>query len=51
MKRFRRLRSDERIRSLGRETHLERSLLVYPIFVEEGENIKTPVESMPGIYR
>ena len=51
MKRFRRLRSDERIRSLVRETHIERSMLVYPIFVEEGENIKTPVESMPGIYR
>lgn len=51
MKRFRRLRSDERIRSLVRETHIERSMLVYPIFVEEGENINTPVESMPGIYR
>lgn len=51
MKRFRRLRSNERIRSLVRETHIERSMLVYPIFVEEGENIKTPVESMPGIYR
>jgi porphobilinogen synthase len=24
--------------------------LIYPIFVIEGENIKSPIESMPGIY-
>ena len=25
--------------------------IIYPIFIEEGENIKKPVESMPGIFR
>ncbi len=51
MKRFRRLRSSEQIRRLVRETRLNKSDLIYPIFIEEGENIKTPVESMPGIFR
>lgn len=51
MKRFRRLRSDERIRSLVRETRIDKSMLIYPIFVEEGNNIKEPIESMPGIFR
>ena len=51
MKRFRRLRSSEQIRRLVRETLLNKSDLIYPIFIEEGENIKTPVESMPGIFR
>lgn len=51
MKRFRRLREDKRIRSLVRETHIDRKSLIYPIFVIEGENIKNPVESMPDIYQ
>ena len=51
MKRFRRLRSSEAIRNLVRETKVSKSELIYPIFIEEGENIKKPVESMPGIFR
>lgn len=51
MKRFRRLRSGEQIRSLVRETTVEKKSLIYPMFIEEGENIKAPVESMPGIFR
>lgn len=51
MKRFRRLRSSEQMRNLVRETTVEKSSLIYPIFIEEGENIKTPIPSMPGIYR
>lgn len=51
MKRFRRLRSGEQIRRLVRETSVEKKSLIYPMFIEEGENIKIPVESMPGIYR
>lgn len=51
MKRRRRLRVNETIRSLVRETSLQISELVYPIFVMEGENIKNPVDSMPGIYQ
>lgn len=32
-----------------RETHLRTDELIYPIFVIEGENICSPVDSMPGI--
>lgn len=51
MKRFRRLRANETIRSLVRETHIYKSELIYPIFVIEGENIKNPVPSMPDIFQ
>ncbi|MBP0957038.1 MAG: porphobilinogen synthase [Oscillospiraceae bacterium] len=51
MKRFRRLRSAENIRRIVRETHIDKSSLIYPVFVEEGENIKKPVDSMPGVFR
>lgn len=42
MRRFRRLRSNESIRSLVRETRVDKKDLIYPIFVAEGENIKSP---------
>lgn len=51
MKRMRRLRNSEAIRTLVRETKLTESELIYPIFVIEGENIKRPVSSMPGIFQ
>lgn len=49
MQRMRRLRVNENMRSLVRETSVEISDLVYPIFVEEGENIAEPIPSMPNI--
>ncbi len=48
---MRRLRTSPNMRALVRETYIDISDLVYPIFVIEGENIKNPVESMPGIYQ
>lgn len=51
MRRFRRLRSSEPIRRLVRETRLSAAEMLYPIFVIEGENIKNPVPSMPGVYQ
>lgn len=51
MHRFRRLRRDERIRSVMQETRLHPKDFIYPIFVAEGENRKHPVDSMPGIYQ
>jgi porphobilinogen synthase len=51
MNRMRRLRINENIRSLVRETYIDISDLVYPIFVIEGDNIKNPIDSMPGIYQ
>lgn len=49
MYRFRRLRRDERIRSMMRETRLHPKDLIYPLFVIEGDDIRNPVESMPGV--
>lgn len=49
--RFRRLRRDGRIRSMMQETRLHPKDFIYPIFVIEGEDIKNPVGSMPGIYQ
>lgn len=51
MFRTRRLRTSPAIRRLVRETTLATDDLVYPIFVEEGRNIKQEIVSMPGIYR
>lgn len=51
MHRFRRLRRDERIRSVMQETRLHPKDFIYPIFVAEGENRKHPVDSMPGVYQ
>lgn len=51
MQRTRRLRSSEQMRALVRENYLHISDFVYPLFIIEGENIKNPVNSMPGIYQ
>lgn len=51
MHRFRRLRRDERIRSMMQETRLHPKDFIYPIFVIEGENCKNPVDSMPGVFQ
>lgn len=51
MQRMRRLRVNETMRSLVRETGIQKSDLVYPIFVIEGSGIQNPVDSMPGIYQ
>jgi len=50
-KRFRRLRTNETIRSLVRETILTPNDFMYPLFVKEGENIKDEVSSMPGVFQ
>ena len=49
MERMRRLRVSPAMRSLVRENHLRADELIYPIFVMEGQNLCSPVESMPGI--
>ncbi|MDO4474611.1 MAG: porphobilinogen synthase [Eubacteriales bacterium] len=50
MIRRRRLRASEGIRALVRETNIQVSDLIYPMFIVEGENIKEEISSMPGIY-
>ncbi|GBD38023.1 Delta-aminolevulinic acid dehydratase [bacterium HR37] len=47
----RRLRKNEGIRTLTRETRLSVEELVYPLFVVPGEKVKEEIPSMPGIFR
>ena len=47
----RRLRRNENIRRMVRETHLRVDDLIYPMFSAFGENIKKEIGSMPGIYQ
>jgi porphobilinogen synthase len=49
--RLRRLRASEPLRRLVRETHLEPSQLVYPMFVCPGVGIRREIPSMPGNYQ
>ncbi|WP_299238162.1 porphobilinogen synthase [Sulfurihydrogenibium sp.] len=49
--RLRRLRKNENIRRLVRENHLLVDDLIYPIFIEDGKDIKKEIPSMPGIFR
>lgn len=46
----RRLRRSESLRRMVRETHLAPSQLIYPLFVVEGEKVRQPISSMPGIF-
>ncbi len=47
----RRLRGSEIMRKMVRETRVDKSSLIYPLFVKEGENIKEEIPTMPGQYR
>lgn len=46
----RRLRLNENIRGMVRETRLSPKSLILPIFLMEGENIKNPIPSLEGHY-
>ena len=45
----RRLRKNEKLRQLIRETTLTANNLIYPLFVGPGTNVLRPVSSMPGV--
>lgn len=47
----RRLRSGETLRKMVRETRMDRSSLIYPMFVMDGENTVEPIPSLPGQNR
>ncbi len=51
LQRGRRLRINESIRSLVRETTLSPSDFMFPMFIAEGENVKVEIPSMVGIFR
>lgn len=48
--RLRRLRATPALRSLVRETRLEPGALIYPLFICEGEGVRRPISSMPGVF-
>lgn len=47
----RRLRRNPLVREMVRETRANKNGLIYPIFFEEGKDIKTAIESLDGQYR
>ena len=49
--RLRRLRANELVRGMVRETRLEVRKLIYPLFVCPGKGVKEEIASMPGNYR
>lgn len=51
IQRPRRLRGGENLRRMVRETRMDKSSLIYPLFVIEGENIEEEIPSMVGQYR
>ncbi|WP_214071290.1 porphobilinogen synthase [Mucilaginibacter sp. dw_454] len=51
LQRPRRNRKSEVIRQMVQETHVNAANLIFPLFIVEGNNQKTEVASMPGIYR
>jgi porphobilinogen synthase len=49
--RLRRLRKNENLRRMIRETRLSVDNLIYPLFVTFGKGVKDEISSMPGHYR
>lgn len=49
--RMRRLRKNENLRRMVRETTLSVDNLIYPLFVTYGKGVKAEIGSMPGSYR
>ncbi|MCL5772957.1 MAG: porphobilinogen synthase [Firmicutes bacterium] len=48
--RLRRLRRNENIRKMVRETELSPADFVYPLFVVHGSNVREEISSMPGVF-
>ena len=49
--RMRRLRRNETVRRMVRETVLTPSDFIYPLFVREGKGVRNPIQSMPGQFQ
>jgi porphobilinogen synthase len=49
--RFRRLRATPALRALAQENTLSLGDLIWPVFVRDGDNIREPIPSMPGVDR
>lgn len=51
IQRPRRLRSNELLRKTVRETRVDKSSLIYPIFIKEGTGVLEEIGTMPGQFR
>lgn len=51
IQRSRRLRGSENLRKMVRETRMDKSSLIYPLFVKEGTGIEEEIPSMEGQFR
>ncbi len=51
LRRPRRNRSTAAIRAMAHETHLSVDHLIFPMFVLDGQGIKSEIKSLPGIFR
>ncbi|MEH2959005.1 porphobilinogen synthase [Candidatus Merdisoma sp. JLR.KK006] len=47
----RRLRTSAVLRKMVRETRMDKSSLIYPMFIKEGTGIEEEIPTMPGQYR
>ena len=47
----RRLRKGANLRKMVRETRMDKSSLIYPMFVREGTGIREEIPTMPGQFR
>jgi porphobilinogen synthase len=48
--RMRRMRRNQALRDLVRETSLEPGDLIYPLFICPGKGVRNPIGSMPGVF-
>jgi porphobilinogen synthase len=48
---MRRNRSQDWVRRLTRESTVTPADLIWPVFVQEGQGVRTPIPSMPGVER
>ena len=51
LQRPRRNRKSEAIRNMIAETQIHKSDLIYPFFIVNGNNVKSPIKSMPNCFR
>lgn len=51
LKRPRRIRGNDTIRRMVRETRMDKASLIYPMFVIDGEDIEEEIPTMPGQFR
>lgn len=47
----RRLRSSATLRRMVRETELSASDFIYPLFITHGQDVRRPVDAMPGVHQ